>query len=147
MKTEAQTISMLTQWAKHLGATVIGTVGSPEKAELVRANGADYVIDYDVAATRVRTRNIATNLFEVHDAGTLRERRTPVADGRGYVWRVNNYCSFEVVREGIVEQCETISLSRDIPFGFGLILGKFARTVPRETLEFTLGHVRSGLMR
>jgi hypothetical protein len=108
---------------------------------------ADYVIDYDIAATRVRTRNIASNLFEVHDAGTPRERRTPVADGRGYVWRVNNYCSFEVVREGIVEQCETISLSRDIPFGFGLILGKFARAVPRETLEFTLGHVRSGLMR
>ena len=27
------------QWAKHLGATVIGTVGSPEKAELARAHG------------------------------------------------------------------------------------------------------------
>jgi NADPH2:quinone reductase len=29
---------ILTQWAKHLGATVIGTVGSPEKAELARQN-------------------------------------------------------------------------------------------------------------
>ncbi len=37
---------ILTQWAKHLGATVIGTVGSPEKAELARANGADHVILY-----------------------------------------------------------------------------------------------------
>jgi len=37
---------LLTQWAKHLGATVIGTVGSPEKAELARRNGADHVIDY-----------------------------------------------------------------------------------------------------
>lgn len=34
------------QWAKHLGATVIGTVGSPAKAELARANGYDHVIDY-----------------------------------------------------------------------------------------------------
>ena len=34
------------QWAKHLGATVIGTVGSPEKAELARAHGYDHVIDY-----------------------------------------------------------------------------------------------------
>ena len=34
------------QWAKALGATVIGTVGSPEKAELARANGCDHVIDY-----------------------------------------------------------------------------------------------------
>lgn len=37
---------ILTQWAKHLGATVIGTVGSPEKAEIVRQNGCDHVIDY-----------------------------------------------------------------------------------------------------
>ncbi len=34
------------QWAKHLGATVIGTVGSPAKAELAKAHGADHVIDY-----------------------------------------------------------------------------------------------------
>jgi NADPH:quinone reductase len=37
---------ILTQWAKHLGATVIGTVGSPEKAKIARQNGCDYVIDY-----------------------------------------------------------------------------------------------------
>ena len=34
------------QWAKHLGATVIGTVGSDEKAELARANGCDHPIVY-----------------------------------------------------------------------------------------------------
>lgn len=34
------------QWAKHLGATVIGTVGNAEKADLVRAHGADHTILY-----------------------------------------------------------------------------------------------------
>ncbi|HZU51182.1 MAG TPA: quinone oxidoreductase, partial [Sphingomicrobium sp.] len=34
------------QWAKALGATVIGTVGSDEKAELARAHGCDYPIIY-----------------------------------------------------------------------------------------------------
>jgi len=34
------------QWAKHLGATVIGTVGSDEKAELARAHGCDHTIVY-----------------------------------------------------------------------------------------------------
>ena len=34
------------QWAKHLGATVIGTVGSPEKAEIARAHGCDHPILY-----------------------------------------------------------------------------------------------------
>ena len=34
------------QWARHLGATVIGTVGSDEKAELARAHGCQHVIVY-----------------------------------------------------------------------------------------------------
>ena len=34
------------QWAKHLGATVIGTAGSEEKAALAKANGCDHVIIY-----------------------------------------------------------------------------------------------------
>ncbi len=34
------------QWAKHIGATVIGTVGSEEKAALAREHGCDHVINY-----------------------------------------------------------------------------------------------------
>ena len=34
------------QWAKTLGATVIGTVGSAEKAEIARAHGCDHTILY-----------------------------------------------------------------------------------------------------
>jgi NADPH2:quinone reductase len=34
------------QWARHLGATVIGTAGSPEKAELARAHGCQHPIVY-----------------------------------------------------------------------------------------------------
>ena len=37
---------ILCQWAKHLGATVIGTVGSDEKAALARAHGCDHPIVY-----------------------------------------------------------------------------------------------------
>jgi NADPH2:quinone reductase len=38
--------TILSQWAKHLGATVIGTVGSDEKAKLAKANGCAHVIVY-----------------------------------------------------------------------------------------------------
>jgi NADPH2:quinone reductase len=44
---------LLCSWAHSLGARVIGTVGSPEKAEIARAHGAEHVILYrqeDVAA-------------------------------------------------------------------------------------------------
>lgn len=37
---------LATQWLKALGATVIGTVGSEEKAALARAQGCDHVIVY-----------------------------------------------------------------------------------------------------
>jgi NADPH2:quinone reductase len=37
--------SMVARWAKSLGATVIGTVGSAEKAALVRSWGIDHVLD------------------------------------------------------------------------------------------------------
>jgi NADPH:quinone reductase len=37
---------ILCQWAKHLGATVIGTVGSEEKAALAKKNGCDHTILY-----------------------------------------------------------------------------------------------------
>lgn len=37
---------ILVQWAKHLGATVIGTVGSAAKAGVARAHGCDHTILY-----------------------------------------------------------------------------------------------------
>lgn len=48
------------QWAKHLGATVIGTAGSEEKAALAKAHGYDHVILY-------RTEDIAKRVKEITD--------------------------------------------------------------------------------
>jgi NADPH:quinone reductase len=47
---------LLCQWAKHLGATVIGTVGSEAKATLAKAHGCDHVLLYrtEDVARRVR---------------------------------------------------------------------------------------------
>ncbi len=46
------------QWAKHLGATVIGTVGSEAKAELARAHGCDHTINYKSEDFVARVREI-----------------------------------------------------------------------------------------
>ncbi len=54
--------TLLTRWGKALGATVIGTVSSEEKAETARENGADHVLvgrDCDfVTATRRLTNGV-----------------------------------------------------------------------------------------
>jgi NADPH2:quinone reductase len=45
---------LLTQVVKHLGGRVVGTVSTPEKAELARAAGADLVVGYDEVPDAVR---------------------------------------------------------------------------------------------
>ena len=45
--------SIATQWARNLGAIVIGIVGTPEKAELAKAQGCDHILmanDSDIPA-------------------------------------------------------------------------------------------------
>jgi len=46
------------QWAKHLGATVIGTVSSDEKAAIARAHGCDHAIVYTREDFPARVREI-----------------------------------------------------------------------------------------
>ncbi|MGE5503635.1 MAG: quinone oxidoreductase family protein [Actinomycetota bacterium] len=49
---------LVCQWAKHLGATVIGTVGSDAKAELARAHGCDHPIVYTREDFVARTKTL-----------------------------------------------------------------------------------------
>ncbi|MCW2242709.1 quinone oxidoreductase family protein [Azospirillum canadense] len=49
---------VLTQWAKGLGATVIGTVGSADKAAIARAHGLDHAILYREEDVAARTRKL-----------------------------------------------------------------------------------------
>ncbi len=49
---------IMCQWAKHIGATVIGTVGSDEKAEIARAHGCDHPIVYSRENFTDRVREI-----------------------------------------------------------------------------------------
>ncbi len=48
------------QWAAHLGATVIGTVGSAEKAKLAKEHGCDYVINYREEDFAARVKEITS---------------------------------------------------------------------------------------
>jgi NADPH2:quinone reductase len=58
------------QWAKALGATVIGTVGSDQKAEIARAHGCDYTIVYtrENFTDRVREITAGQGVAVVYDS-------------------------------------------------------------------------------
>jgi NADPH:quinone reductase len=50
--------SILTQWLAHLQVRTVGTVGTPEKAELAKAHGCEAVILYDQADVAARVREL-----------------------------------------------------------------------------------------
>ena len=68
------------QWAKALGATVIGTVGSPAKAELARAHGCDHVINYASENFTQRVRDITggKGVAVVYDGVDVHHRQAMV---------------------------------------------------------------------
>lgn len=56
---------LLVQWLKHVGATVIGTVSTPEKAALAKNAGADHVILY-------KSEDVAARVREITDGAGVR---------------------------------------------------------------------------
>jgi hypothetical protein len=107
---------------------------------------ADYAVDYrTLKPTTIVTKSVASNIYEVKNPGAQDEQRTPADRGQGFLWRLNTYCWFDERPEGVYEQCESISLTRDVPTGFGWLIKPFITSIPRETMEFTLGKVRAGV--
>jgi len=85
----------------------------------------------------------ATKIAELADVGTPAEHELPPGDDRGFLWRLNAYWRYEEVSGDVIAECESISLSRDIPFGFGALVMPMVRSTASESLEKTLKAVRA----
>ena len=62
------------------------------------------------------------------------------------MWRLNSYWRFKQEADAVIVECESISLSRDIPIALGWLVRPFVTSVPRESLESTLGSLRDALI-
>lgn len=114
---------------------VIGvTLNTEHEARFVNA-GAD----------RVHSAIHSTRVAEVENAGTPRERELPPGKGHGFMWRLNTYWRFLERDGGTYIQCESVTLSRDVPFGLGWIIKPFVTEIPMESLTFTLQRTRAAL--
>ncbi|MGH9432661.1 MAG: hypothetical protein ACRD3T_14050 [Terriglobia bacterium] len=92
------------------------------------------------------SRSYSTRIQEVRDPGEPDEYLLPVGRDGGFLWRINSYWRFEESDGGAYVQCESISLTRDIPTGLGWMLEPFVTSVPRETLQATLGATRAAVL-
>lgn len=98
-----------------------------------------------VDARRAYSQVTSTRIQEVEDPGTASERELPVGNDGGYLWRINSYWRFLERDGGVYVQCESISLTRGIPFGLAWAVGPFVTSIPRESLAFTLETTRTTL--
>jgi hypothetical protein len=97
------------------------------------------------APERAHSRVRSTRIAEVVDAGTPGEREEPVGKGHGFMWRLNTYWRFLERDGGTYIQCESLTLSRNIPFALRWLIGPFVTSVPRDSLTFTLDRTRAAL--
>jgi len=98
------------------------------------------------APDRVSSRIYSTRIAEVEAPDTPKEREEPVGHDGGYLWRLNSYWRFQQRPEGVYIQCESVTLTRGIPFGLAWLVRPFVTTLPRETLAFTLETTRKALV-
>lgn len=99
------------------------------------------------APDRAEARIRSTRIAEVEHPDTPEERELPVGHDSGYLWRLNTYWRLLARDGGVYLQCESISLTRGIPFGLGWAVGPFVTDIPRESLTFTLDATRKRLVR
>ena len=99
------------------------------------------------SAERAFSRLRSTRIAEVEDAGTPTEKQKPVGGGHGFLWRLNTYWRFAERDGGTWVQCESITLTRDIPTGLGWLIGRFVTEIPKESLTFTLSTARKALVK
>lgn len=95
-----------------------------------------------LGARRATQRAIATRIAELDGAGTPREREKGPGDDNGFLWRLNAYWRYEEMDGGVLIECESVSLSRNAPFGLRTVIGPIIEKIARESLEATLAAVR-----
>jgi hypothetical protein len=108
----------------------------------------DYNVHYGrLDATHQFSFSRSTRVSEIADPGTPNERTLAAGHDHGFMWRLNSYWAFEQVDDGVLVECEAISLTRGIPAGLGWMIGPFVNSIPRESLQFTLGATRKALVK
>jgi hypothetical protein len=98
--------------------------------------------DVDRASSSSR----ATKIAELVNAGSPLEREKPVGQDRGFLWRLNSYWRYEQVEGGVIVECESVSLSRNVPAAGRFFLGRVINGVARESMERTLVSLKDRLV-
>jgi hypothetical protein len=96
---------------------------------------------------RVYSRGYSTRVAEVSDPGTPKEHELPVGKDRGLMWRLYGYWFYEERDGGVIVECESVTLTRDVPFGMGHLLSPIVHALPAESLRKGLESTRRAVLK
>lgn len=106
----------------------------------------EYDVEYKkLAETKTQVWSKSVRIAEVEDQGKRNERVMPPDVGWGFLWRLNTYWHLEEKDGGLVMECRAVSLTRDIPTGFGWMVKPMVTSLPREALTGTLEKTRAAV--
>lgn len=91
---------------------------------------------------RMSSASYSTRIAEIEDAGKATESEKALGDDHGFLWRLNSYWRFENAWGGVIVELESVSLSRGVPAAVRWLVGGYLDSVPRESLEATLGPIQ-----
>lgn len=99
------------------------------------------------APDRAHSRIRSTRIAEIADAGTPQEKAKLPGEENGFMWNLNTYWRFLERDGGTYIQCESLTLTRDVPFALAWIIRPIVTQMPRESLTFTLAKARAALVK
>ncbi len=85
----------------------------------------------------------ATRIVEVAEAGTPREREKAPGDDHGFLWGLHAYWRYLQVGDGVIVECESVSLSRDVPTLVKPLVVPLVGRIARESMRRTLEALRT----
>ncbi len=95
---------------------------------------------------RVYSRSASRRVVEIGNPGKHNEHELPVGHDRGLMWRINGYWFFEESDGGVFITCESITLTRDIPFLLAKVLSPIVHELPAEALKNSLEKTRKAIV-
>jgi hypothetical protein len=96
--------------------------------------------------TRAHSRSSAVRIREISNPGTKDEKEKSPNEDNGFLWEMETWWRMEERDGGVYVQNEAVTLTRDIPAGIGWLIEPFVTSIPKETLEFTLGATRKAVL-
>ncbi len=107
---------------------------------------ANFDVHYNqLDANHLIVASYSTRIAEVEAPGTPDEHELPIGDDSGFMWRSTSYWWAEEKSGGVYVQCETLTLTRNIPFGLKWLTEFFLDSTTREFLNKMMVDMRKGV--